>query len=495
MIAGFFMSHIIVSSELNDKLSLFSSLKYLTKFYKMNFFKLIFISLFVIAKMFCDKNVSSMSRAFQDISKTFFELNGEVAVMNFGADKNLVDELVLKSLKKKSFPFIVEDVKIKENRFKITKSAVMTFESVEQFKKIKKKTVLTNKFPMSMIFIIYCVSATFQEISTIKEDDILTRQLRVGLDVHPNEMNDILHFQYFLVEEETIIKYLTFVWYTTERCSEPQLIEVNRFEKKLRKWKNSNFVLKKFVNFYGCRLVFGVWHQASAMDYFIFDNGNIIYFGYNYKIIKGLAKHLNFTFKFNPLVYGTNQYLFKNFTVDFLVLMGIFNGFKSGDNYNDFLTSPFIFTKVLVAVPPGEAYDDYEKLLLPFDSDTWTLIAFTFFVAFLTIFAINFASLKVKNFVFGTNVKTPSLNVTAIFFGISQSTLPRRNFARFLTMLFIIYCLIIRTAWQAKTFEFMQKTMRKSQIQSIDEFIEKNYSLYMMDLLAKAYSEMDVIKR
>lgn len=99
------------------------------------------------------------------------------------------------------------------------------------------------------------------------------------------------------------------------------------------------------------------------------------------------------------------------------------------------------------------------------------------------------------SFVFGVNVNTPSLNVARIFFGISQVRMPGRNFARFLTMMFILYSMIIRTAWQAKMFEFMQKKMMKAEVKSVEEMIEKNFTFFMQEDFYELYPNSELLKR
>lgn len=69
-----------------------------------------------------------------------------------------------------------------------------------------------------------------------------------------NEMRSIRNFQYFIVEEVNSIKIYTFVWHTQKKCSDPQLVEVNAFDKNRMKWKNSEFLIKMF---YGCDFLFG----------------------------------------------------------------------------------------------------------------------------------------------------------------------------------------------------------------------------------------------
>lgn len=144
-----------------------------------------------------------------------------------------------------------------------------------------------------------------------------------------------------------------------------------------------------------------------------------------------------------------------------------------------------MFFSNFIFVPSGEKHSGYEKLLLPFDVVTWVCILITFSMAYTTVFLLNFTKPSIKTFVFGKNDKTPSLNIAIAFFVISQTTLPRTNFARYLLMTFIMYSMIIRTAYQGKMFEFMQKNTSKPGIQSFQELIEKDYTLYMRTFSTK----------
>jgi len=129
-------------------------------------------------------------------------------------------------------------------------------------------------------------------------------------------------------------------------------------------------------------------------------------------------------------------------------------------------------------IPQGELYTEWEKLFLPFDEPTWLLIVFTFAASFAIILIVNCASQIVKNFVFGRQVTTPSLNVLRIFFGLSQTVLPGRNFARFLLMLFTIWSLIFRTCYQGLLFENLIGDGRKPPIKTIDELLNKNFTYH-----------------
>jgi hypothetical protein len=73
--------------------------------------------------------------------------------------------------------------------------------------------------------------------------------------------------------------------------------------------------------------------------------------------------------------------------------------------------------------------------------------------------------------------------------------LPARNFARFNLILYILFCLIIRTAYQGVQFELMLKEVRPRDVQSIDELIEKNFTIYAHSFNLKTTENMALSSR
>jgi hypothetical protein len=59
--------------------------------------------------------------------------------------------------------------------------------------------------------------------------------------------------------------------------------------------------------------------------------------------------------------------------------------------------------------------------------------------------------------------------------------LPGRNFARFNLMMFILFCLVVRTAYQGVQFNMMLKEMRPRDLQTIDELFAHNFTFYGHD--------------
>jgi hypothetical protein len=114
-----------------------------------------------------------------------------------------------------------------------------------------------------------------------------------------------------------------------------------------------------------------------------------------------------------------------------------------------------------------------------FDFYVWFMIAFTFIAGFLIIQIINFCSQSIQDLFFGNGVRVPTVNFFAIIFGLGQTTLPRKSFARFLLMMFIILCIILRTCHQSLLYTLLQSEIRKPELQSIEEAIGKGYTFYI----------------
>lgn len=455
---------------------------------KLNFqfFLLLCILSFLVDSFKLHKNIQVLSIAFKEVIKHLHDTNKEISVINVDAMTE-TKAWVVKCFNDENVPIKLinglELVELNISRkfrikvYKVYESTVLLFDSVQTLKNFNSKAFLMNEFPKHLQFFVHCSKATVDEIMTVA-----------------SQSSEILPFQYFLVENENSLKILSFEVYATKKC-DTTLTEVNKFIKTSRTWENSKFAIKKLTDFNGCELLFGSRFQNPALMFHPISLKPLKfhYYGVHYKILLGLSANLNFKFDFNPLNARTNKPEYPEKSVDTMISYGKIQQEKAPKTF--FVTHPYMLYNDLIAVPPGEKYNSYEKMIFPFDFDTWMWILISFVAAFLSIFIINFTPSSVKNFVFGRNVSTPSLNVLMLFFGVSQVTEPRRNFARYLVMMFIIYTLIIRTAYQSLMFEMMQKEMTKSEVQSIEDFINKNYSLHIHDGVFQDYELMELLKR
>lgn len=427
---------------------------------------------------------SSLQRAFKSVIESSSIDSYEVFLASFGSDF----EKIIKPHDLKNKPirlysskrFSQENFNINSRRIMISQSSIALFDSIQSMRNFNQKADLDSTYAQNLQFFVHCQEATFNDIALLKEKIYATVAYQ----------NHIIAFEYFIIEQKDSIRLLTFVWYTEKLCNEMQLVEVNRFDKITNMWKSNVFKIEKFDNFHGCHVNFAFNGHYPAIYYCSFYGC----YGYNWDIIIGLETNLNFKFQYVHGEYQNESFQNRDdMRVDLVVWSGCWNIFEDGLNLT--IVHAFVWDQHFIAVPPGQNVTEYEKLALPFDNTVWIMILITFFASFGTIFILSFAPLSVRNFVIGRGVKDPMMNVTHIFFGLSQVKMPGRNFARYLAMLFVIYSLIIRTAWQGKMFEFMQEDLVHPGVQSLDEMIERNFSLHV-DVTFKLYFQhSDLMQR
>lgn len=275
--------------------------------------------------------------------------------------------------------------------------------------------------------------------------------------------------------------------YNEGACRQTRFTEINRFSPKLLEWEQSIQIKHEIENLNGCELVLLITKRPPATDFNLNANGDLTALGYAVDFFETLSKFNNFTIIYKTVDDKTNT------TPTYEILARaesmIVYDFQKNNNKSDTsepswngqysLSKTFITTKYCFVIPQGELYTPLEKMFLPFDIETWTWILIFITVGVVVIVIIKFMPTVIQKFVFGRDVNTPLLNMTRAFFGIGQIILPGRNFARYHLMLFMLFCLIIRTAYQSKMFEFLQKEMRKPEVKTIEDMIEKNFTFHV----------------
>jgi len=225
---------------------------------------------------------------------------------------------------------------------------------------------------------------------------------------------------------------------------------------------------EKFQNFHGCKLrmfiVNSLWMRV--------DNTTKHATG----IIPDFFQLMSKKFKFIPKFQSQPRILTKLADVSFdIYRLESFNG------PHLHMTTSFLEIKDLILITPGELYTSYEKLWLPFDVTTWTLLCLTFFLAFMAILVIDRLPKFIQAGIYGSDVRSPNLNVISTFFGISQTKIPQTTLARFVLILFIFFCLIFRTCYQSKLFEFMTSEPRRPSPSSVEDLRNMDYIFYIKD--------------
>jgi hypothetical protein len=170
-----------------------------------------------------------------------------------------------------------------------------------------------------------------------------------------------------------------------------------------------------------------------------------------------------------------------NFTIGF---------FNSNSERQTAMSGSLVYftTSLVLVVPPGGTHSPFQKLFLPFKYIIWSCIITIFGITLVVTVLCKCQPRAVRSFLVGPNNQTPLLNTLNVFFGGSLPRLPRRNFARTMLGIWLLYCFIIRSTYQATSFQFMQKSIRKPIMNTIDEMIKEDFHFYV-SIAAKSYFE------
>jgi ABC-type amino acid transport substrate-binding protein len=291
-----------------------------------------------------------------------------------------------------------------------------------------------------------------------------------------------------LVEHEGVIDVISFLPFGGSKCGDtsPRVIQTIRPEDS---FKVTAIFPQKFKNLLRCPMSVATFDDELSVIREKLPDGSLKISGFDVEVLNEIASSLNFKpiLNFVGGLHPTGA-LYKNGTIDGAIgelvkgnseiAMGRYYLLPFRLDFADSSLVYFTFPEVFV-VSPGRKLTALEKLLRPFDSLTWTLLAIFMGFALLVIFMINMKFQRVRSFVFGRGVQNPLTNLLIGFYGGSQTRLPGRNFSRFLLMMWLILCLIIRNTYQGSLFKFLQSDETSVEINKIDDLIELKYDLYV----------------
>lgn len=349
--------------------------------------------------------------------------------------------------------------------------SIFFIESFEEF--IEIYNVITAKsFRLNGYYLIVLVKGEIEEVQEIFK---LLWKLQIF------NVNVIFEAE----NQEVLVN--TFVPFNDRSCNDTTPIVVNTF--KYGKFKNdvSTFFARKMNNLQNCSIEIAV---TSLSEPYVFakelSNGGYHFAGQDVNLVRALSHTMNFFANFtfienvgfifeNGSAEGSFQLLLDGET-DLVVSGWLLKAYRL--KFFD-ATTPYNMDELVFLVPPGTDFTSIEKLIFPLSLNLWIAILVCFLVGLVLIFFIKSRSRKVQRFVFGSDVSHPILNMFAIFVGDSQKRLPKKNFARFLLAIFLIYSLIIRTIYQASFYELLKSNRRYNAVESIKEMIEKDFTFYL----------------
>lgn len=171
------------------------------------------------------------------------------------------------------------------------------------------------------------------------------------------------------------------------------------------------------------------------------------------------------------------NFKYKVFDGEANITIGAFGFSKSR---NDFLqhTNPYYYTPIIFALALPRPFTSIEQLFFPFKYIIWSCIAAMFCIGLVVIVFLKYAANSKKTeFVVGKRNQTPFMNMINSSLGGGIQTAPKRNFARYILMVWMMGCVVLRNSYQGSLFKFLQTPKVKPLPNSLDELLSKNYSI------------------
>jgi len=399
-----------------------------------------------------------------------------IRIISYGNSSQLDDEMN-EIIRSSNDDLVFEVLKNVNNK---SSNCFLMFDSLEDYDKglqFSRESLVQMK-----ILVNYIRNATFDEISSKM---IKTYKQNFKIFEFHNLNMYVLHRN--ATEFIDLVAIKQPVRDSKEECQQMWMRTVNRFSIARLEWQQPLQLLKLIENFHGCTInidrtsLHDGFMIGSSKHKFSYKQGNHTMSGYMIEVYDVLAKIGNFNIVYDYIEDYEQESKQHNIYIPKLTAEQMNENIEEAllSNLMNHFPTSLIYKELYFTIPPADLYTEWEILFMAFDVATWSMISLTLMVAFIAIAIIRFTSQSVRNFVFGENVSTPSLNILAAFFGVSQTVLPKRNFARFLLMAFIMWSLLIRTCYVSVMFEYLKGDGRKVPIKSIDEMLDRNFTYFV----------------
>jgi hypothetical protein len=384
---------------------------------------------------------------------------------------DFINQLMWKLSKFKFVMRIDEKVIAKLFKKRILMTVIFTH-SLDDFVKLTAKFTYFH-FHYGGYYVVVFENAQDQDVHKI---------FQISWDLYIHNIN-LIRF----VNESIVVE--TFIPFTAAYCNKTIPVQVAKYENGKFKFKPDDYFPKKFRNFFKCPISMA---SVTALSPSIlkreFSNGSFELYGRDIEMLKTLSNELNFYANNTYLhPYGSWGVMYPNKTMSGAMGMAqrratdfAFGNLNLKVDRTEILDHSLGYTleTLVFMIPKGRPMSAFHKLLRPFDNFVWISILFVIVVSTAVIAFLSLLPRKFRNFVYGDRVTTPFLNLIIAMYGGAQTILPKYNFARSLLMMFLLFCLVIRSLYQGALFQYLQASDDEPEVQNIEEMAARDFKFF-----------------
>lgn len=295
----------------------------------------------------------------------------------------------------------------------------------------------------------------------------------------------------FLVKNQENISIFTFFPFD-KNCGEELILKL--ISSYSQNWTLKNFYPNKIKNLKKCEIKIGM-SPADPFNMIEIDNrtNSKTVNGLEVDIIKNLSDELNFHPSFHGPYFDIGTIFSNGSSIGLMSLPHekkvdvIIGGLSLQLERLKYLSrTAFYMTDALIlTMPPTSTISSFQKLYMPFDVITWSLIIAIYIMGVIIVTLTRRMSGTVYEFIVGQNVNHPILNMLIAIVGGSQIKLPQKVFSRFILVKFLLFCLVMRALYQGKLFDIMRRNIYEKNAESFDELIDKKFNFYTYESLSR----------
>lgn len=191
----------------------------------------------------------------------------KIDFVDCGTNERLNKRIIQQTLFNKSEYFSTKLKSCSSKKIELENSAVLTFDSAQQFNKVFPKIYWTVDKWGGYPHVVHIANSTIDDIRKYTFVDFFINEIA-----------------FLMNKTEKSIDLVTTFLFTQKKCRKIQFVTINRFDKDTKKWDNDNFYPKKYRNFHKCPVRVGV---TDAVKSSTFD-----------KVVEELSEVLNFEVEF-----------------------------------------------------------------------------------------------------------------------------------------------------------------------------------------------------
>lgn len=455
----------------------------------MNFLRFL---VFIACGKLCESSVNSIDIETSNLSRSIRTISDKFIVGKFSSIRIICS--VADAVKRKTYDLVsdiiaelgpelkllIEEPKVIVNSdAKRGSPAIILINSSDSFEKIKEKFEFNN-MRYRKFYLLILVNGSFDDIDKIVN----------------------FFWSYWIYEINVIyedisgfIGMYTFFPYANEMCgSETSLRLINGFDSETRLWTTKDYFPEKFTNLNSCPIK--VACQSGSIPSVMVSvaaGGRKKFYGVEIEIFQEIAELFNASPDFEE--FDTVGTIFANGSSTSGILSSLHKRKHDAAlgtlslqlDRALFLTDTTCFLSVptVLVIPPAESVSPFQKLIRPFSFFVWLSLISVFLAGFFVILTLKLTSECAYKFVVGKGVNYPTLNMLIAFFGGTQNKLPSQNFARYILMKFLFFCLVIRCLYQGKLFIMIRLDLHESEIATIDDMMARDMTFYTYESMMR----------